>query len=139
MGVYTSKQTPHKRPFRNETCCAHGSWTDFSPTVLTYVGVTAREIGIDPGFCFYLISIANASSLLGRYVAGNTCDSAGQFYLLVYVGRVCIRLRTLYLHRRDERDDPAHGIRWDSHLCMALRSHKSVIDHSRRVVWVRTS
>ncbi|KAF9053370.1 MFS general substrate transporter [Panaeolus papilionaceus] len=46
-------------------------------TVLTYVGVSATNLGISADFAFYFIAIANASSLFGRYAGGNMCDIFG--------------------------------------------------------------
>lgn len=45
--------------------------------VLTYVGVSATNIGISSDFAFYFIAIANASSLFGRYIAGSLADRIG--------------------------------------------------------------
>jgi hypothetical protein len=46
-------------------------------TVLTYVGVSATNIGISSDFAFYFVAIANASSLFGRYLAGSLADRVG--------------------------------------------------------------
>ena len=46
--------------------------------VLTYVSVSASEIGISDDFAFYFVAIANASSLFGRYTAGLLCDRLGE-------------------------------------------------------------
>ncbi|TFK63766.1 MFS general substrate transporter [Pluteus cervinus] len=52
-------------------------------TVLTYVDVSATAIGINPDFAFYLVSIANASSLFGRYVAGIMSDRIGPMNVMI--------------------------------------------------------
>ncbi|PPQ91371.1 hypothetical protein CVT25_004138 [Psilocybe cyanescens] len=52
-------------------------------TVLTYVGVSATDIGISSNFSFYFIAIANASSLFGRYAAGNLCDRLGAMNVMI--------------------------------------------------------
>jgi len=45
--------------------------------VLTYIDVSAIAVGISPDFSFYLVSIANASSGLGRILTGITADRFG--------------------------------------------------------------
>lgn len=45
--------------------------------VLTYVGISALVLGIPPDLSFYLVAIANASSLFGRYVSGALSDRIG--------------------------------------------------------------
>ncbi|KAF8147570.1 MFS general substrate transporter [Crassisporium funariophilum] len=52
-------------------------------TVLTYVGVSATAIGISSDFSFYFVAFANASSLFGRYVAGNLCDGLGAMNVMI--------------------------------------------------------
>lgn len=46
--------------------------------MLTYVAVSAIEIGVNSDFAFYFIAIANASSLFGRYAAGRVADITGK-------------------------------------------------------------
>lgn len=46
--------------------------------VLTYIVVSATDSGIDESFSFYLLSIANASSTLGRFVGGFSTDKFGE-------------------------------------------------------------
>ena len=45
--------------------------------MLTYIDLSATEIGISPKFSFYLISIANAGSGLGRISSGFLADKFG--------------------------------------------------------------
>ena len=45
--------------------------------VLTYIDVSAIAVGISPDFSFYLVSIANASSGVGRLLTGITADRFG--------------------------------------------------------------
>lgn len=45
--------------------------------MLTYIDVSAVYVGVDPDFSFYLISIANAASGLGRICAGAAADRVG--------------------------------------------------------------
>lgn len=52
-------------------------------TVLTYVDVSAASIGISPSFSFYFVAIANAGSLLGRYVAGYMSDRLGPMNIMI--------------------------------------------------------
>ncbi|KAK7455284.1 hypothetical protein VKT23_011157 [Stygiomarasmius scandens] len=46
-------------------------------TVLTYIDISAVQVGVSEDFSFYLVSIANASSSLGRIVAGLMVDRVG--------------------------------------------------------------
>ncbi|THU94487.1 MFS general substrate transporter [Dendrothele bispora CBS 962.96] len=46
-------------------------------TVLTYIDISAIQVGVSEDFSFYLVSIANASSALGRIVAGLMVDRIG--------------------------------------------------------------
>ncbi|KAK7030429.1 hypothetical protein VNI00_014173 [Paramarasmius palmivorus] len=46
-------------------------------TVLTYIDVAALSIGVSPDLSFYLLSIANASSGLGRLTAALVTDKVG--------------------------------------------------------------
>ena len=46
-------------------------------TVLTYIDVSATKAGVSEDFSFYLVSIANASSSLGRLGAGILTDKYG--------------------------------------------------------------
>ncbi|KAF9020820.1 MFS general substrate transporter [Hymenopellis radicata] len=52
-------------------------------TVLTYIDVSAVSHGIDENFSFYLVSIANASSGLGRYCAGMLADRVGPMNVMI--------------------------------------------------------
>lgn len=54
-----------------------------SLAVLTYVDVSAVQIGISEDFSFYLVSIANAASGLGRYAAGLTADRIGSLNTMI--------------------------------------------------------
>lgn len=45
--------------------------------VLTYIDVSAAFVGVDYNFTFYLVSIANASSAIGRIAAGLLADKFG--------------------------------------------------------------
>ncbi|KAJ7198605.1 MFS general substrate transporter, partial [Mycena pura] len=45
--------------------------------VLTYIDVSAASMGVSPDFAFYLISMANGASLVGRLTAGITTDKIG--------------------------------------------------------------
>lgn len=47
-------------------------------TVLTYIEVSAVAKGVPDSFAFYLVSIANASSALGRIGAGLIADKIGE-------------------------------------------------------------
>jgi len=46
-------------------------------SVLTYIGVDASSHGVSSGFSFYLVAIANASSVFGRCGCGLISDRTG--------------------------------------------------------------
>ncbi|KAK7444096.1 hypothetical protein VKT23_015494 [Stygiomarasmius scandens] len=46
-------------------------------TVLTYIDISATRVGVSPDFSFYLVSITNAASMLGRIAAGILTDKFG--------------------------------------------------------------
>ena len=46
--------------------------------VLTYIVVSATNSGIEESFSFYLLSIANASSTIGRFIGGFSTDKFGE-------------------------------------------------------------
>ena len=48
--------------------------------VLTYIDVSAVSEGISDQLAFYLLSIANACSAIGRIVGGLVADKTGQFF-----------------------------------------------------------
>ncbi|RDB23012.1 Riboflavin transporter MCH5 [Hypsizygus marmoreus] len=52
-------------------------------TVLTYVSISALVLGISPDLSFYLLAIANASSLFGRYASGLLCDRYGPMNVMI--------------------------------------------------------
>ncbi|KAF9017425.1 MFS general substrate transporter [Hymenopellis radicata] len=52
-------------------------------TVLTYIDVSAVSHGIDQNFSFYLVSIVNASSAVGRYCAGGLADRMGAMNVMI--------------------------------------------------------
>lgn len=45
--------------------------------MLTYIDVSAQFAGVDPNFSFYLLSIANAGSAVGRLGGGILSDVVG--------------------------------------------------------------
>ncbi|KAI5124365.1 hypothetical protein M0805_008969 [Coniferiporia weirii] len=51
-------------------------------TVLTYIDVSAAVNGVDGEFAFYLVSIANATSMLGRLGAGFLADKIGAINIM---------------------------------------------------------
>ena len=59
--------------------CRNITTTDISSLsiALTYIDVSAVSMGVDPDFSFYLVSIANASSGVGRLFAGTMADRFG--------------------------------------------------------------
>jgi MFS family permease len=46
-------------------------------TMLTFIATYATQRGIDPGMAYNLVSTVNASSLLGRLLAGSLADKFG--------------------------------------------------------------
>ncbi|GLB34493.1 putative monocarboxylate [Lyophyllum shimeji] len=52
-------------------------------TVLTYVSVSALQIGVSSSLSFYLVAIANASSLFGRFTAGSLADRWGPANIMI--------------------------------------------------------
>ncbi|KDQ19991.1 hypothetical protein BOTBODRAFT_142625 [Botryobasidium botryosum FD-172 SS1] len=54
-------------------------------TCLTYIDVAAASIGVNPDLSFYLISIANAASLVGRISSGFLADKFGPLNVLIPV------------------------------------------------------
>ncbi|KAF8637737.1 hypothetical protein AX17_002612 [Amanita inopinata Kibby_2008] len=53
-------------------------------TVLTYIDVSASSIpGVSSDLAFYLVAIANASSLFGRYASGVMCDIVGAMNVMI--------------------------------------------------------
>lgn len=51
--------------------------------VVTYVGTTAIKIGISTEFAFYLVAIANAGSMFGRFFAGFLGDKIGPLNVMI--------------------------------------------------------
>ena len=84
--------------------------------MLTYVAVSAIEIGVDSDFAFYFIAIANASSLFGRYAAGRVADITGKLLLLSNNEGVCSKSD----NRPYEYHDTIHGMVRDPYLRMAI-------------------
>ncbi|OCH88814.1 MFS general substrate transporter [Obba rivulosa] len=52
-------------------------------TVLTYIDVSAQFAGVDPNFSFYLLSIANAGSAVGRVGGGILSDVVGALNIMI--------------------------------------------------------
>jgi len=59
------------------------------PKVLTYVDLSATTIGISPEFSFYLVSIANAGSGVGRIVSGYFADKLGPLTVTAPLTLLC--------------------------------------------------
>lgn len=100
--------------------------------VLTYIDVSAIAVGISPDFSFYLVSIANASSGVGRILTGVTADRFGMRFFPLTVAIV------IWLHfgRPCERDGANDGRRRYNDICMALRSHEKFVDRCCSHLWV---
>ncbi|KAF7336270.1 MFS domain-containing protein [Mycena venus] len=72
-------------------------------TVLTYIDVSAESIGISPDFSFYLISIANAFSLIGRVVGGIIADKIGPLNILTPMTFIAAGMTFAWPYARTER------------------------------------
>ena len=51
--------------------------------MLTYIDVSAAFVGIDENFSFYLVSIANAGSFVGRLAGGLLADRYGALNIMI--------------------------------------------------------
>lgn len=47
------------------------------------MGTTAVSVGISSDYAFYLVAIANASSLFGRFCAGGLSDRIGSLNVMI--------------------------------------------------------
>lgn len=64
--------------------CASGFTTFMGIyTMLTYVTLSAKAIGVDGDFSFYFVAIANGASLFGRLIAGIMCDAIGPMNVMM--------------------------------------------------------
>ncbi|KAI0747288.1 MFS general substrate transporter [Irpex lacteus] len=52
-------------------------------TVLTYIDASASFVGVDENFTFYLVSIANAGSAVGRLAGGFGSDAFGPLNMMI--------------------------------------------------------
>ena len=59
------------------------------PKVLTYIDLGATAVGISPEFSFYLVSIANAGSGLGRILSGFFADKFGPLTVMAPLTLLC--------------------------------------------------
>ncbi|KAI8975863.1 MFS general substrate transporter [Trametes punicea] len=80
--------TAFKMPAYSLYCAA--SFTAFLGiyTVLTYIDVSAASSGIDPDLSFYLLSIANACSTIGRLSGGLLADRLGPLTVITPITAV---------------------------------------------------
>ncbi|KAJ7252471.1 major facilitator superfamily domain-containing protein [Mycena rebaudengoi] len=69
-------------------------------TVLTYIDVSAVTFGVSPDFSFYLISIANGCSLLGRLAGGITADKIGPLNVLAPMTLIAAGMTYAWPHAR---------------------------------------
>ncbi|PPQ74117.1 hypothetical protein CVT24_012847 [Panaeolus cyanescens] len=58
-------------------------------TVLTFIDVTAVKSGVSPDFSFYLVSMANASSGIGRLMTGVLADRVGAITVMAPMSLAC--------------------------------------------------
>ena len=59
------------------------------PKALTYIDLSATAVGISPEFSFYLVSIANAGSGLGRISSGFFADKFGPLTVIAPLTLLC--------------------------------------------------
>jgi MFS family permease len=64
--------------------------------VLTYIDLSATRIGISPEFSFYLVSITNVGSGLGRIFVGFFADRFGAITLISPLTLVCAVMTYLW-------------------------------------------
>lgn len=88
-------------------------------SVLTYIDVSATAEGVSPEFSFYLIAIANASSLFGRYASGILSDKTGEA-----ITALPFPISSLISLRLNECHDSIHIYCWYTNICMAIRQNK---------------
>lgn len=53
--------------------------------VLTYVNVSATQLGSSPELASYFVAFANASSIFGRWMSGLLADRIGANRILLYL------------------------------------------------------
>ncbi|KAJ7117706.1 MFS general substrate transporter [Mycena epipterygia] len=71
-------------------------------TVLTYIDVSAVSAGVSPEFSFYLISIANGSSLFGRLAGGIGSDRFGPLNVLIPMTVIASGMTFAWPHARTQ-------------------------------------
>ncbi|KAF7309935.1 MFS domain-containing protein [Mycena indigotica] len=71
-------------------------------TVLTYIELSAVKVGVSPDFSFYLVSIANGSSLLGRVVGGIASDVYGPLNVLTPMTLIAAGMTFAWPHARSQ-------------------------------------
>lgn len=103
--------------------------------MLTYVAVSAIEIGVNSDFAFYFIAIANASSLFGRYAAGRVADITGKTPSLSNNEEK--KSHQSRNNRPYEYHDTIYGVDGDPYLCMAVREVKIFPHCCDCYIWVR--
>jgi len=72
-------------------------------TVLTYINVSAIDIGVSPSSAFYLVSIANASSAFGRITSGLLSDRVGAVNIMAPFTLVAAIMTYVWPLARTER------------------------------------
>jgi hypothetical protein len=103
--------------------------------VLTYVNVSASLLPNTGALSFYLVAIANASSIFGRYAAGSVSDKLGGSHVVHF----CVTFEKTHVipfRRTYECYDPVHSCSWSFDVCLAICTDQSVIDRSDRPLWV---
>lgn len=99
--------------------------------VLTYIDVGAIAAGISPDFSFYLVSIANASSGLGRIMTGIAVDKFG-----MRISLAIAIMTELTFARPCQCDDTNDGWCGYNDICMALRKHQKLVNYCCNSLWV---
>ncbi|KAG2357010.1 MFS general substrate transporter [Suillus spraguei] len=71
-------------------------------TELTYISVSAVEIGVSKDFAFYLISIANAASIFGRVSSGLLADRIGALNTMALFTTISVITTTIWPFAKDK-------------------------------------
>lgn len=84
LGMYTCEFIVFVFPFCTTSLSREvvqwlGTRANILWTVLMYIPISAIQVGVPNDFAFYLAAIANATSILGRIVAGFLADQFGEY------------------------------------------------------------
>ena len=67
--------------------------------LITYIDISAVSVGVPSTFAFYLVSLVNAGSAVGRLLGGVVADRIGMSTTLLYlIPRDCMLKRKISVH-----------------------------------------